>query len=207
MPGRGPHDTAARYAITVANITSLTGISSSITEYDPYYSGFNGTGTNATDMLVSWSPSTRWAQLGWFKSTIDGGTTKRESGLEFYLDSSHNYFQWFPAHTVGTNTWYEILYEAPSTFNFFIAGSFVASYTGSFTPTQYQVFGETHDWVDQLPGATNVHVNFVNTDYFTGASHTAHVSTSAITSGVPNQWGVAGPTAGKYQIWDKPCTT
>jgi hypothetical protein len=202
----GTHDTVARYDITTAGISSLTGISSSITEYDPYYSGSNSTGTNATDMMVQWSPSTRWAQLGWFKSKIDGGVTKRESGLEFYLSGSQNYFEWFGSKSIGHSTWYEILYEAPSTFNFFIDGSHVATYTGTLTPAEYQVFGETHDWVDQMPGGTGTHVVFNNTNYFTGSGHTAHLSTSSITSDW-TRYGHSGPSSGKYQIWEAVCSS
>jgi hypothetical protein len=204
-PGRTPHDGAARYAITAATVSSLTGVSSSILEYSPYYSGFNATGTNATVLLVQQSPVQRWAQLGWFKSKIRDGTVRRESGLEFFLSSSQNYFQWWSGRQTGTSTWYEILFEAPSTFNFFIAGTFVASYTGTFTPSEYQVFGETHDRVDQMPGGVNAPVTFIQTNYFTGSGHTTHIATAGIST--VSYYGVSNRGGGTYWIWDKACTT
>jgi hypothetical protein len=73
-PGRS-HDNAARYASTVATISGISGVSSDVEEYDPYYSGQNGTGTNATIMITKANLDS-WAQLGWFKSKIQGGITK-----------------------------------------------------------------------------------------------------------------------------------
>jgi hypothetical protein len=193
------HDTAARYAVTLASKSSLTGVSASIEQYNPYYSEGNPTGTNATVMLTN-STYTKWAQLGWYKSKIDGNVTKRESGAEFFLSISQNYFNWWAARPVGESTWYEILYEAPSTWNFFIRGNFVWSTTSSFTPAIYEVFGETHDLDDQMPGETSNHVTFTGTNYFTGSGHTAHVVTSAITS--EPQYGTLNRGSGVYDIWD-----
>lgn len=85
-----PHDNAARYVITTATVNGVNGISSSILELNPMYSGSNGAGTNSTIMLVN-STLSEWAQLGWFKSQITSGSTLRESGLEFYQSSSQNY--------------------------------------------------------------------------------------------------------------------
>lgn len=81
----------------------------------------------------------------------------------------------------------------------------MATYTGSVTPAEYQVFGETHDWVDQMPGGTGTHVVFNNTNYFTGSGHTAHLSTSSITSAY-SRYGHSGPSSGKYQIWETACS-
>ena len=66
--GRTPHDNAARQVNTSGSVSGITGISSSILEKDPVYTGYNSTGTFASDRLVSWSSGAQWAQLGWTKS-------------------------------------------------------------------------------------------------------------------------------------------
>lgn len=200
--GRSAHDTAARYAITSAAISQLTGVSASVTQYDPYYSGYNGTGTNATVMLAN-STATSWAQLGWFKSKLDGGVVKREDGLQYWVSPSNNYFKWFTSQPVGNSVWYEVLYEAPTTWNFFIGGTYVWGASGSFTSDQYQIFGETHDYVDQMPGGTASHVVFLNSNYFTGSGHTAHYVASIIHT--DPQFGVSHPSTARYEIWDGAC--
>ena len=200
--GRTTHDAAARYAITSSAESYLTGVSASITQYDPYYSGFNGTGTNATIMLAN-SAGTSWAQLGWFKSKLDGGSVKREDGLEFWVSPSNQYFKWFSSEPLGGSTWYEILYAAPATYNYFIGGNFVWSASGSFNSDQYQIFGETHDYVDQMPGGAASHVVFSTATFFTGAGHSANYVTSAIHT--DPQFGVSNPSTARYEIWDRAC--
>lgn len=198
------HDSSARYVITAGDVSGINGISSSILEYDPNYTGVNSTGTNASVMLVGTSGGTRWAQLGWLKSKLDGGVTRREVFVEFYLSSSQNYFQFWTAKSLGSSTWYEILYGSPSTWNFFVAGTHYKTFTGTFTPSQYQVFGETHDYADQMPGGTSNHVTFTNTQYFTG-SGTTHWVTSSIQAVSP--YGGSHPSTGRYDIWDTKCAS
>ncbi len=91
VPGRG-HDNAARYAVTSGHVSGINGLSSTILELNPYYSGSNSTGTNSSIMLLRWSP-TQWAQLGWIKSKLYGGTVTRKVFLEFYLGPSQNYYR------------------------------------------------------------------------------------------------------------------
>lgn len=76
-PGRSPHDNTARYVATAANVSGVDGISSSILEYDPYYSAYNAAGTNSSVVLTKPDIS-QWAQLGWIVSQIDGGVVRRE---------------------------------------------------------------------------------------------------------------------------------
>lgn len=199
-PGRS-HDSTARYVVTMGTVSGINGISANILELDPYYSGSNGTGTNSTIMLTNSSYS-QWAQLGWFKSKIDGGTVKREAGLEFYLGPSQNYFQWFGSKQVQTQTWYEILFESGQQFNFFVAGSYVANYSG-FTPSVYEIFSETHDLADQMPGTTSNVETFRSSTYFTGASHGTQ---STVTSGISynsTYYGGQNLGGGTYYACDK----
>lgn len=195
------HDNVARYVLTTGVVTGINGLSANILELDPYYSGSNGTGTNATIMLVNTTHS-KWAQLGWFKSKIaNGSTIKREAGLEFYLGSSQNYFQWFGSKAVQTQTWYEILYDT-NKFDFFVGGSFVATYSG-FTPGEYQMFGETHDLADQMPGVSSNVETFRQSIYWTGANHnTQHTITSPISTDT-RYYGGQNLGGGTYYAWDR----
>jgi hypothetical protein len=199
-PGRS-HDNTARYVSTIGSVSGINGISANILELDPYYSGSNGTGTNSTIMLTNSSYS-QWAQLGWFKSKIDGGTVKREAGLEFYLGSSQNYYRWFGSKQVQTQTWYEILFESGQNFNFFVGGSYVANFSG-FTPSIYEIFSETHDLADQMPGTTSNVETFTSSTYFTGANHgTPHTVTSGVSYN-STYYGGANMGGGTYYAWDK----
>ncbi len=199
-PGRAPHDRTARYVVTMGNISSLTGVTADILEYDPYYTAYNATGTNASEMLVKYSP-TQWAQLGWLKSKLWNGTVQRSVFLEFHLSSSQNYYQFMSAEPLGTSTWYEILFSSPSTFYFYVNGTHWFTETGSIPPTQYQFFGETHDWEDQMPGGYNAHDTFTSTDYF--QSGVPYSVTTAIQYGWP--FGGSHPSTARYDVWDAIC--
>jgi len=195
---RNTHDNTARYAATTGGVTGITGISSSILEYDPFYTGFNTTGTNASIMLTL-NDISKWAQLGWIKSKIDGGVVQREVFLELFFSSSDNTFQFWPAKPLDTATWYQIQWSSPSTWDFFVGGTFYSRLTKTFTPQVYEVFGETHDAVDQMPGGVNKHVTFVNTQYFPGPVFV----TSSIFTNPP--YAASNPSTGRYEIWDTAC--
>jgi hypothetical protein len=148
---------------------------------------------------------TRWAQLGWFKSKINGGVTHRESGLEFNTPQSGNQFEWFGPEPVNNSTHYQIQKaDGINRYDFFMKGNWVASWNGVVNQTNYQVFGETHDKEDQLPGGVLNPVRFRNTSYFTGY-YSSHIVNSA-----PNPdtlFGMAHPSSGRYDIWDRKCNT
>jgi hypothetical protein len=199
VPGRA-HDNGPYRVHTQGAVTGINGLSANILELDPYYSGYNNAGTNSTILLTN-QANTQWAQLGWFKSKIDGATTKRQSGLEFYIDGSHNYFQWFGSRTVQTQTWYEILFESGQTFNFFVGGTYVASYSG-FTPYGYNLFTETHDLADQMPGTPSNFETFTSSVYFTGASHSQQHFMSSVITPDSSYFGGQRPANGTYYVWD-----
>jgi hypothetical protein len=204
-PGRA-HDNAARYTITAKGVTGLTGIASSILEVNPYYSGMNDTGTNATVMLLRRSPTTQWAQLGWFKSQIQqGGVTARQVGLEFYVSANDNRFSFWPGKAVGSTTKYMIRYSSGNYYNFYVAGAVVSTHNGIGAPTEYQMFGETHDLGDQMPGGTNLKETFTTSRYYTGSTYTSHVMTSGISS--QSHFGTSTTGTGSYSAWDKACAT
>jgi len=103
---------------------------------------------------------------------------------------------------IQTQTWYEILYEAPSTFNFFVAGSYVATMSG-FTPSDYQMFSETHDLADQMPGTSSNVETFRSSAYFTGAQHGQQHLISGSMSTDTRYYGAQKVSSGTYYAWDK----
>jgi hypothetical protein len=198
-PNRG-HDNTARYVATTGTVAGVNGISANILELDPFYTAQNGTGTNSTIMLVD-SGLAKWAQLGWFKSKINSSQVHREAGLEFYLSSNNNTFQFFGSKQVQTQTWYEIL-EDSSNFDFFVGGSYVASHSG-FTPAGYQMFSETHDLADQMPGVSSNVETFRQSTYWTGANHSTQ---HTIVGGVgfdSHFYGGQNLGGGTYYAWDR----
>jgi hypothetical protein len=199
---RSPHDNGARQVHTSLGVSNLTIISSSILEYDPYYTGYNSTGTNASVLLVRQTPTLQWAQLGWIKSKIDGGVIRREVFLEFWIDAAHNYFQFWAAKPLGTATWYEIVYSASTTYDFYVGGTYYSTKIGIQAPQEYQMIGETHDLVDQMPGAVNQHVYFDSSQYYAGGWVNV---TSPIIADTSAPYGASNPWTGRYEMWDGSC--
>ena len=203
IPNRLPDGTARYVGVIQTGVSSLSGVAANIEQYDPYYTGRNTTGTNATLMVLQGG---NWVQLGWFKSKIRYGTTRRESGVEVQ-DSSGGYFLWYPARPVGELTPYEILAEAGGQWNLFINGAYVDTVSDSFTGNEAQFFGETHSKADQMPGGSGNRVVFQNMVYHTGAGHTPHWVTADFGTDWPAFYGFANPSDANGQIWDKECTS
>ncbi len=202
---RSPHDNGARQTHNVADVPAISIISSDITEYDPYYTGQNSTGTNASILLVRQTPSLQWAQLGWLKSKLDNGSVQREVFVELWVNSIENFYQFWPGKPVGTSTWYQIQYAGAGYYDFYVGGTFYTDMGGWGDPTQYQIMGETHDYVDQGPGAINQHVAFDNSQYqYTGGPGWIPVTTP-MTADTSVPWNVSNPSTGHYEIWDASC--
>jgi hypothetical protein len=203
IPGR-THDIIARWVITTGTVSGINGVKANILELDPYYSGSNHTGTNATVMLVNTAHS-KWAQLGMYKSKIqNGSTTTRQAALEFYSSQFVNIFEFFGSRSVQTQTEYEIL-EDNSTFDFFVAGAFKSEKQDVyFTPGEYEMFTETHDLADQMPGVNSNPETFRQATYWTGLNHaTAHTITSTISSTDAQYYSGQNLLGGTYYAWDR----
>lgn len=103
--------------------------------------------------------------------------------------------------SVQTETWYEIL-EAGGNFDFYVGGSSVARYSG-FTPAGYQMFSETHDRADQMPGVSSNVETFRQSTYWTGANHgTQHTITGGISTDT-RYYGGQNLGGGTYYGWDQ----
>lgn len=201
-PNRSPHDSAARYVITAGAVSGINGLQATISHYDPYYTGVNGTGTNMTIMLLSRRTTDQWAQWGWFKSKLHNGSITRETGYEIFVSGSDNLFQFFGSEPAGSNDYRLLWSSAAQYYYFYRNGSLLDMQPRTFVPNQYQVFGETHDRMDQMPGGSSSRAQFLGTQYRTGTTWT-NVN-SAI--GADPLFGGTHPTAGRYDIWDNGCT-
>ena len=201
------HDTEARHVGAIGSSASLTGVKASIEEYSPYYSGQNRAGTNASVMLVKWNPI-QWVQVGWLKSKVHTGSTTREVFVEVYLSDANNRYYWWPAESVGDNTAYKILFEGDREYTFLMNGAQIMWTNGGPTqPTGYQLFGETHDKGDQMPGGTGAHLSLSAARYYIGAGHSAVVVRQNTHNEGGDFYGAWTDLAGNYEIWDKKCNS
>jgi hypothetical protein len=185
-------------------VSGINGVKADILELSPYYSGSNHAGTLSTVMLTNDAHS-KWAQLGWYKGKIqDGSTTTRQAALEWYTSSLTNIYYFFGSRAVQTQTEYEILYSGGTNgyFDFFVGGVYKAEFYG-WTPTEYQVFSETHDRADQMPGVSSNVETFRNSTYWTGLNHsTPHTITGAVSADT-RYYGGQNLGGGTYYAWDR----
>jgi len=176
-------------------------VSSDITQYDPYVSNVDQTGTNMSVLLVN---GNSWVQAGWIKwSFYNHGTLIRQSYSEF--EPGYNYWMQ-PARPVGELTAYEILYTAgsPNSYAAYVHGTLGPTWHGNWVPNQYQVLAETHSARDQAPGGYNNHAYFYYSEYRTGS--TWHEATQAM--GTTIAWfGHSHPTSHENDIWDTSCAS
>jgi hypothetical protein len=56
VPTRSPHDDYARHVFVSGSPSGTVGIAADVLEMNPYYTGHNGTGTNASVMILDRSP-------------------------------------------------------------------------------------------------------------------------------------------------------
>jgi hypothetical protein len=198
---RGVDHFTAHRVIAVQTVSGVTKVKSTISEYDPVYTAANTTGTNST-VLLSNSTST-WAQFGWFKSQIiTPGVTARNSIAQMCNNcGGHPVNNWWPAQPIGNQTIYEVDYGATG-FGFYRNGQLLITVGPSFVPSNYQIFSETHDLQDQMPGGTVLNEFFRFSQYFSaGGWHNA----TPIGTTEP-YYGYNNPLGGGYDVWDKSCT-
>jgi hypothetical protein len=80
--------------------------------------------------------------------------------------------------------------------------------TNNWDPTQYQIYGETHNKADQMPGAVSNHELFLNTYSKHGGvwwSLTSPMDTGGLVENDPINYGIARINSVDYEIWDKKC--
>jgi hypothetical protein len=172
-------------------------------EYDPYYTGQNRTGSLMSVMLDNGS---YWAQLGWIKDK-QSGSIKREIFVEHVDGFGNNLWFFWAQKPVGSITGYKITFDSSNHhFHYYVDGSEYANLGASFSwsPTRWEIFGETHDRADQMPGGYNGHAHFSNSQFRQSGSW-------QVANATPHSDGTINkathPWAGAYDIWDTACAS
>jgi hypothetical protein len=160
-PGRSPaNGTYQAGTVGVTNPYPIA-VKADIEEYDPYVSGDSGIGTSMSVMLAN--GGTYWAQLGWNKHKAGSGYV-REVFAEQIDGYGNNIWQTWSGRTVGTYTNYEITFDQSNHhYQYYVAGTEYQSIGASWTPNNFQIFSETQDKADQMPGGYNTHAVFKDT--------------------------------------------
>lgn len=199
------HDTNAYQAGVVGTpIPYPDGVQAVTDEYDPYYSGLNATGSLMSVMLDH--GNTMWAQLGWLKHKISG-TVRRELFVEHVDGFGNNSFYFWTQKPVGSTTNYKIAYT-PSIgrFDYYVNGSAYAGLNSNtaIRPSRWEIFGETHDGADQMPGGTSAHAKFRNTQTsLNGSTVWSYANGTVHSNGTP--YNSAAGSLGSVDVWDTNC--
>lgn len=208
--GRSPHHSEGDQAGAVWT-TSVppNGVQADIDEYDPWYTAYDNTGTIMSVMLSAHpSDQLNWAQMGWVKHWVNA-QIKRFVFTETVDDvTGTNRWQYFQAAPIGSVTNYKITYdETTHTFVYKQDSIQIDNYTtsSSWDPDQWEIFGETHDYVDQMPGGYDAHARFKNIQ-IRKVGGTWIVPSNMFPHHVPTA-DVSLPSAGTIQIWDTACAT
>jgi hypothetical protein len=188
--GRGTAGFAG-YAGTQGSVSGVNDVASSIREYMPYVYP----GSQVSQWVMLNNGGTEWAQVGAYQDVTTHYTFEQHTD-----NSGHYYTNWWSYNGAGYNG-YEVSFNASThVFGFYRNGSILTSSTQLWNPGSYQLYGETHDQSDQMPGGYNNHSVFIYATY----NHTTSVSSAAGTN--QSTWyGATKVGAGDYEIWDKAC--
>jgi hypothetical protein len=165
-PNRSHRDDTYQAGGLWTTTTPPNGVQADIDENYPYYTGWNQTGSLLSVMLSnSTQPvGANWAQLGWIKK-VRGGITQILTFTEtFDTWLNVNDWQYFP-RSFDPVTNYKITYdETLHHFYYKVNGSQIDDYdtSNNWAPVQWEIFGETHDAADQMPGGYNIHAKFTS---------------------------------------------
>jgi hypothetical protein len=195
-PAGRPNEDFAGYAGTQLGVSGVRDISASIREYAPYVTS----GSEVTQWVMLNNGGTKWAQVGWWQTP-----SSHRTFVQYTNDSGGVYTNFWSANGNGYNG-YEVSYTATThLFTFFRNGSMLTSPAEQWAPASYQMYGETHRKSDQMPGGTSNHSVFMYAkyNYTTSITSNAHV----IQPSGKNWYGASKISAGRYEIWDKGCSS
>lgn len=152
--------------------------------------------------MLANSSSSKWGQLGWQK--------RSSSGHEIFIENNNgagsNDWMHFAGKPIGSRTTYKITFDSTAKrLNYYVNGMLYAGLGAvAWTPASYQIFGETHNRLDQMPGGRNAHAKFLNTYYTASATWSPWFS---LTTGVSHAdtAGAVRVNSVDYEIWDLVC--
>lgn len=203
-PGRGSTDGAYQAGTVGTPSPYPRGVRADVDEYNPYFASNSLAGSLMSVML---SNVPYWAQLGWQKYK-SGDTIRREIFIEHVDGFGNNTWMHWPGRPVGSVTNYKITFDASiKRFNYYVAGSLYAGLNANYTPIRYEIFGETHNTQDQMPGGYSAHAKFVNTYYTSSSTWTPWLSlTSPVHYYAPTARAQRVSSV-RYDIWDLGCAS
>jgi hypothetical protein len=172
-------------------------------EYDPYVSGDSGIGTSMSVLLAL--NTGVYAQIGWNKHK-SGSSFVREVFSDFRDGWGHAYWNTWSGQSVGTYTNYEVTFVSSTDhFLMWVNGSNYLNMGANWTPASYQVFSETQDTADQMPGGYNSgsHAYFVSTWYNNGSGWLAP-SGDTVHYYTPTSYAQKVGSQ-EYDTWDLKC--
>jgi hypothetical protein len=179
-------------------VSNLQGVKADVEEYAPYV--MTGSVVSAWVMLAR--NTTRYAQVGWWKKS---GVLRRVF-IQYTDDAGQKFTKEWSGHGIGSFTTYKVLYApATDTFSLWDESTKLYEHSYAWVPNNFEIYGETHNRNDQMPGGTQAHMDFNNTFVKIGANW--YSPGSSPTASDPTIHGASHPHPSDYDIWDKACTS
>ena len=199
-PGRTPSHVTHMAGTALRPSTTATGIRAAILEYSPYVE----TNSTSTAWVMLTYNEVYYAQAGWWRRYLSPGNFARKVFTQWYLPGHPMITTEWTAHTLGTSTTYKVIYSVALHRYEMWDGDYERDFEPSTTaPNEDQVFGETQNYNDQMPGGTGAHVTFTSTLEQHSGSTTWYNVTAPVQALAP--YGGSRPSSGRYEIWDTGC--
>jgi hypothetical protein len=171
-------------------------VETQIEEYSPFISGTSE--VSAWNMLNN--GGSKWSQVGWLKDN-DGS---RWTFIQWTDNTGHWFTNFYSPSALGSTPNYQTIYNVETTDWIWEKNSQVLHTANAlWAPATIQIYGETHNRADQMPGGFNNHNTFKEAHYTFGAGWLNMASAAGVNDGaiygavkVNNEW---------YEIWDKAC--
>jgi hypothetical protein len=209
-PGRPVSSSPAGFAGTQRNsLTGLYGVKATLEVYPDSYVQGSGPRSWVWDMLTRPKNSSTgweyWAQAGW-ATLREPGWIYPPVGFVSWTDDAGHYYVLDDWNAATGDTWYT--YWAPSSkrFSFFRNSTLMKEVAGGWTPKGIQLYGETHNTNNQMPGDTNNHVTMSNAYYILQGETSWRTFASAAGSNNDAWYGTSKISNSKYEIWDRYCS-
>lgn len=180
--------------------TRVGGVYSNILNYSPWVQPGVGQHTVGWSMLANQSYGINFGQIGWWEYP---GTVGRKTFVEY--TTSPNVVappRFYNGDPVGSSSYYTVLYDEVTGFQFKDNGVTEYSMPAYYTPIEAQIFGEMHTLASQMPGGVyggevfaDSHVWINNWTEFAGSD-----------SNSPSTYfGIADVSTTQRNIWDRSC--
>ncbi len=183
---------------------TMGGVYAKIGNYSPFV--YNTSGDTVTEwvMLVTTSNNSLYTQVGWWESP--GGV--RYTFDEYSLGSGAYHNDFYPAYSINSQIYYDMLWNSNSGFTFEANNQVVNTYQNYFTPNSANVYAEIHTQASQMPGG-NYNGNYVSDmhGYVSGGWYNFNGDTQTLPQ---TSWGGETPWfqtgVNQFVTWDHACS-